>query len=80
MNIGYRPTFKDGDHQTIEVHLLDFDESIYGEILAIEVLFPIRKERKFSDLVDLVLQLQKDDELCIERSFLKWYVERDILK
>jgi riboflavin kinase len=64
MNIGYRPTFKDGDHQTIEVHLLDFDESIYGELLVIEVLFPIRKERKFSNLVDLISQLQKDEEFA----------------
>ena len=60
MNIGHRPTFQDGEHQTIEVHILDFDESIYGEILVIEVLFPIRTERKFSSLVALTAQLQKD--------------------
>ncbi len=60
MNIGYRPTFLDGEHQTVEVHLLDFDESIYGETLVIEVLFPIREERKFSGLAELTLQLQKD--------------------
>ena len=60
MNIGYRPTFQDGKHQTVEVHLLDFDESIYGETLVIEVLFLIRKERKFGALAELTSQLQKD--------------------
>ena len=60
MNIGYRPTFQDGEHQTVEVHLLDFDESIYGETLVIEVLFPIREERKFLGLAELTSQLQKD--------------------
>ena len=60
MNIGHRPTFQDGEHQTVEVHLLDFDESIYGEMLVIEVLFPIRQEKKFSDLDELTSQLQKD--------------------
>ena len=60
MNIGHRPTFRDGEHQTIEVHILDFDESIYGETLVIEVLFPIRAERKFSGLAALTAQLQKD--------------------
>lgn len=60
MNIGNRPTFQDGEHQTVEVHLLDFDENIYGEILVIEVLFPIRNERKFSGLAELSSQLQKD--------------------
>ena len=60
MNIGSRPTFRDGEHQTIEVHILDFDEYIYGETLVIEVLFPIRAERKFSGLAALTTQLQKD--------------------
>jgi len=60
MNIGSRPTFRDGEHQTIEVHILDFDEFIYGETLVIEVLFPIRTERKFSSLAALTAQLQKD--------------------
>lgn len=60
MNIGHRPTFRDSEHQTIEVHILDFNEFIYGETLVIEVLFPIRAERKFSSLAALTAQLQKD--------------------
>ena len=60
MNIGHRPTFQDGEHQTIEVHILDFNEFIYGEMLVIEVLFPIRMERKFSSLATLTAQLKKD--------------------
>lgn len=60
MNIGTRPTFQDGEHTTIEVHLLDFNETIYGETLLIELLFPIRSEKKFSNLDALIAQLKKD--------------------
>ncbi|WP_146550070.1 riboflavin kinase [Rummeliibacillus suwonensis] len=60
MNVGNRPTFNDGDHQTFEVHILDFHECIYDEYLTIEVMFYIRNEIKFDQLQDLINQLQAD--------------------
>lgn len=60
MNVGNRPSFNDGDHQTIEVHILDFNESIYHEMLTVERMFYIRKEKKFNQLQDLISQLQAD--------------------
>lgn len=60
MNVGNRPTFRDGEHQTIEVHILDFNETIYGETLVVEKLFSIRDEMKFSGIDALKAQLQKD--------------------
>ena len=60
MNVGKRPTFDDGEHNTFEVHILDFGEDIYQEKLRIEVKFYIRSEQKFNTLQDLVKQLHAD--------------------
>ena len=59
LNIGVRPTV-DGTEKTIEVHIIGFDEDIYGEELT--VLFDdwIRDEQKFDGLDALRAQLKKD--------------------
>lgn len=59
MNIGNRPTV-DGQTQTIEVNLFNFDKEIYTEILTVEVLEFIREEQKFDSLEALKNQIQKD--------------------
>ena len=60
MNIGMRPTINDGFAQSVEVHLLDFNEQIYGQQLVVKPLQFIRHEQKFDGLPALVAQLQKD--------------------
>lgn len=65
MNIGYRPTV-DGQHKTIEVHLLDFKGDLYGKIMQIEVLKRLRNEQKFANLEDLILQIKKDEKTARE--------------
>ena len=37
VNIGVRPTFKDGDAPMVEVHLLDFEGDLYGQHLCVEL-------------------------------------------
>lgn len=60
-NIGYKPTFYEKlDTPTIEVHLLNFDEDIYDEVVEVEWYFRIRDEQKFSGIDSLKEQLQKD--------------------
>lgn len=59
MNIGVRPTVE-GKGVTQEVHILDFNDDIYGEILTIEVVSFIREEQKFPELKDLIKQINKD--------------------
>lgn len=63
-NIGNRPTVAAGGGRTIETHIFDFDEDIYG--LDIEVVFVsrIRNEQKFNSLDELKAQLQRDKEIC----------------
>ena len=63
-NIGVRPTV-DGKTRTIETHILDFDEDIYGLPLKVRFLKRIRDERKFPSLEALREQLEKDRLECI---------------
>jgi len=62
-NIGMRPTV-DGKARTIETHILDFDEDIYGLPLRIRFVRRIRDERKFPSLDALREQLQLDALNC----------------
>lgn len=58
-NIGYSPTFDDHLY-TIEVHILDFDENIYGEKIRVNFVERIRPEIRFSSLEQLSEQIVKD--------------------
>lgn len=60
-NIGYRPTVDHGA-LTIEVHIFDFDQSIYGDQITIFFVDRMRDERKFEGLGALTEQLVKDRE------------------
>ncbi|WP_172252883.1 bifunctional riboflavin kinase/FAD synthetase [Saccharibacillus deserti] len=63
MNVGVKPTFTDGHIKpTFETHLFDFDRSIYGEEVWIDLVRFIRSERKFSGIEELVSQIAKDAE------------------
>jgi riboflavin kinase/FMN adenylyltransferase len=61
MNIGVRPTV-DGRERTIEVHLFDFNEDLYGRELQVSVIQYLRGEEKFAGLDALKAQLAKDKE------------------
>ena len=61
MNIGIRPTF-DGDQQTLEVHLFNFDEDIYGKEVQVRFFKRIRDEKKFGGKQELIEQLKADKE------------------
>jgi len=59
-NIGVRPTVGRGNALTIETHILDFNEEIYGLDISISFLERIRDEIKFNSLDLLKEQLTKD--------------------
>ncbi len=59
-NIGTRPTVSDGNEKTIETHILNFEEDIYGLDLKLEFVYRIRDEQKFSSIDLLKNQLQND--------------------
>ncbi len=58
-NIGYSPTFN--DHQfTVEVHILDFNDNIYGKKIRVNFIKRIRDEKKFSSISELIDQIKLD--------------------
>ena len=63
-NIGLRPTVSSGNSRTIETHIFDFDEDIYGLDLEITFIRKIRDEIRFDSLEDLKAQLVIDRETC----------------
>ena len=65
MNIGNRPTV-DGIGITQEVHILDFDDDIYGEILKVDVVDYIRPELKFEGVKELIEEITLDCEKARE--------------
>lgn len=58
-NIGYKPTFG-GVSRTVEVHIFDFKEDIYGEKISIKFIERLRDEIKFNDEKQLIKQLEID--------------------
>lgn len=66
-NVGFKPTFKSVDEYSlsIEVHIIDFDQSIYGEEVSIEWHLRIRDEQKFDGIEQLKLQIAKDKQNTI---------------
>jgi len=59
MNIGVRPTFN-GEKETLEVHMFDFDKEIYGMEVQIQFVARVRDERSFNGVEELIDQLNKD--------------------
>lgn len=64
MNIGFRPTV-DGSARQVEVHLFNFDQLIYGEVMNVLVIGRIRNEIKFNDIEELKAQLERDRKTAI---------------
>jgi riboflavin kinase/FMN adenylyltransferase len=60
MNIGCNPTFEGEAEPTVEVHLLDFNQDIYNEVIKVTLLHYLRPERRFSNADDLVIQMDQD--------------------
>lgn len=61
MNIGTNPTVE-GQSQTIEMHVFDFNKDIYGEVFEVEILERLRDEQKFESVEHLKTQLFQDKE------------------
>lgn len=59
-NYGSRPTVVQNGRQILEVHILNFDENIYGEELKVTFLRKIRDEKKFNSLEELIEQIKRD--------------------
>jgi len=65
-NFGVRPTFEEKD-LVMEIHFfLEESSELYGKEIRVEFLERIRDEKKFPSPKDLVKQLNKDKQKCLE--------------
>jgi riboflavin kinase / FMN adenylyltransferase len=60
-NIGFNPTFH-RDRLSVEVHIFDFNQVIYGKEIEVEFIARIRSEIEFKSKEELVVQINKDIE------------------
>lgn len=63
-NIGVKPTVSGAGVRTIETHIFDFDELIYGLDIRVRFIAKIRDEQRFASLDALRDQLSADRTLC----------------
>ena len=63
-NVGYNPTFatEDKEQFTLEVHVLNFSENIYGREIQVNFKRRIRDEIRFDSPSQLIAQIRKDIE------------------
>jgi riboflavin kinase/FMN adenylyltransferase len=59
LNIGYNPTFG-GNQLSVETHIFDFNQEIYGKKIKINLLKFLRGEQKFSGPAELADQIKED--------------------
>ena len=60
MNVGTIPTFKEGEQLSVEIHLLDSNENLYGITAIVDILQFIRPEQKFPNPNALIAQIHSD--------------------
>jgi riboflavin kinase/FMN adenylyltransferase len=66
LNIGNRPTVnQNADRRSIEVHIFDFEDDLYGQSVEIVFFKKLRDERKFGSLDELKDQLARDKQSAI---------------
>lgn len=64
-SVGNNPTVN-GKNTTVETHILNFDEDIYGKHIKLYFISKIRNEKKFNSLEELKEQLIKDKKFAEE--------------
>lgn len=59
-NIGHRPSVNTSEMPIAEIHILDFNEDIYGEKLEVQLIKKIRDEKRFES-VDVLREAITND-------------------
>jgi riboflavin kinase/FMN adenylyltransferase len=65
IHVGPNPTFGD-QLPKVEVHILDYDQSLYGTVLEVDFVRRLRDIRHFESIESLVQQVQRDVQLVRE--------------
>ena len=70
-HIGIKPSVQESNCISIETHILDFNQSIYGQNITIVFIDRIRNEIKFNHINDLIDQITKDVSTVIKLNSLQ---------
>jgi riboflavin kinase / FMN adenylyltransferase len=68
-NVGYNPTFEDQQRLTVETHIIDFNQDIYGKRIEVFFLKKVRDEVKFESVEQLKQQIW--DDMLKAREYLE---------
>lgn len=60
IHIGPNPTFDDDRTVKVEVHLIDYDDDLYGQQLMVDFVARVRDIARFDSAADLIDQLERD--------------------
>ena len=71
INLGHNPTFNYRNDLSLEAHMIDFDQDIYGKLISVEFIRFIRDEKRFSSKGNLIMQLEQD--IISTKKILKEY-------
>lgn len=60
INVGLNPTFENRTAPVVEVHVLDWEGDLYGEVVSVEFTHRLRDELKFEGPQELIAAIRKD--------------------
>ena len=72
-NVGVRPTIGDKVKPILEVHLLDFDQQLYGQRITVEFVHKIRDEQQFTSLDNLAESIGED-----VKKIEQWFIDNNL--
>jgi riboflavin kinase/FMN adenylyltransferase len=67
VNVGRRPTFKEGGEVLAEAHVIDWSGDLYGRRVELAFLHHLRDERRFPDVEALRRQIEADRDAARQR-------------
>lgn len=68
-SIGTNPTIDDEKKTHIEIHILDFDQNIYGQTIELSFISWLRETKKFKSMEELQLNIEYD--VSIAKKYFK---------
>lgn len=63
-SVGVAETFNDIRKPKVEIHIFDFNETLYGEMVEVRLMEYIRDMKKFDSVGDLKKQINEDIEMA----------------
>lgn len=62
VNLGHKPSVSSDGRRVLEANIFDFDRTIYGQSIEVELLDYIREERTFASFDSLKSQIDADKQ------------------